>query len=181
LYSKRKLQYEIGLIFGFGRMKGGKALETLDYGQVEKEVVDFIAGNNKLVLATCLENRVTARTVSIINQGMKIYFQTDREFLKYRQIKENPNVAFSIENIQIEGQAKIAGHPLENPFFIEKYKGRHQTSFENYSHLQDEVVIEVEPTFITIWKYTEQDHKPYRDYLDVKKRSAYRELYSKKS
>lgn len=80
-------------------------METLDYSKVEKEVIDFITRNNKMVLATCSKNRVTARTVSIINQGLKIYFQTDIEFLKYRQIKENSNVALCQGNVQIEGQA----------------------------------------------------------------------------
>lgn len=154
-------------------------MELLDYSQVENEVIDFITRNNTMVLATCSENRVTARAVSIINQGMKIYFQTDFEFLKYRQIKENPNVALCHGNIQIEGQAKITCHPFENPYFIENYKNQHKTAFEKYSHLKDNVIIEVEPSFITFWKYTEVDRKPYRDFLDVKEQKAYRKYYQK--
>jgi uncharacterized pyridoxamine 5'-phosphate oxidase family protein len=154
-------------------------VEILDYFQVEKEVIDFISRNNKLVLATCSENQVTARTVSIINQGIKIYFNTDIEFLKCRQIKENPNVALCQGNIQIEGQAKITCHPFENQYFVKNYKNQHKTAFEKYSHLKDEVIIEVEPSLITFWKYTETDRKPYRDFLDVRERKAYREYYQK--
>lgn len=154
-------------------------METLDYSKVEKEVIDFITRNNKMVLATCSENRVTARTVSIINQGLKIYFQTDIEFLKYRQIKENSNVALCQGNVQIEGQAKITCHPFENPYFIENYQNRHKTAFEKYSHLKDNVIIEIEPNLITFWKYTEADRKPYRDFLNVKEQKAYREYYQK--
>ncbi len=154
-------------------------METLDYFQVEKEVIDFISRNSKMVLATCSENRVTARAVSIVNQGMKILFQTDTEFLKYRQIIENPNVALCSGNIQIEGQATITCHPFENPYFIENYKVIHKTAFEKYSHLKDNVIVQVEPSLITFWKYTEVDRKPYRDFLDVKVQKAYREYYQK--
>lgn len=154
-------------------------MEALDYSKVEKEAIDFISNNNKMVLATCSEERVSARTVSIINKGLLIYFQTDIEFLKYRQIKENPNVALCIGNIQIEGHAKITCHPLDNPFFIENYQEQHQTAFEKYSHLKDNVIIEVEPKLITFWKYTEVDHKPYRDFLDLNEQKAYQEHYQK--
>lgn len=132
-----------------------------------------------MVLATCSGNRVSARTVSIVNHGLKIYFQTDIDFLKYKQIKENPNVALCFENIQIEGQATITCHPFENRFFIENYKIQHKTAFENYSKLKDNVIIEVEPLLITFWKYTEVDRKPYRDFIDIKEQKAYREYYQK--
>jgi len=47
-----------------------------------------------------------------------------------------------------------------------------------YSHLEDEVVIEVEPTLVTFWKYN-SEHKPFRGFLDVKRQQAYREYYRK--
>ena len=154
-------------------------METLEYAQVEAEVVNFISQNNLMVLATGSENRVSARTVSIINRGLHIYFQTDMEFLKYRQIKDNPNVALCLGNVQIEGAAKLIGHPLANPWFIENYQKYHPTSFAKYSHLQDNVVIEVTPHLVTLWKYTAGDQQPFRDFLDVKEQQAYREYYQK--
>ncbi len=151
-------------------------MEILDYSIAEKEAINFFSQNNKMVLATCSEGRVSARTVSIINKGLLIYFQTDLNFLKCRQIKENPNVALCIGNIQIEGQAKIKAQPLDDPYFAAHYQKQHPSAFEKYSHLKDNVVIEVRPSLIIFWKYTE-DSKPYQDFLDVKEQTAYREYY----
>ena len=154
-------------------------METLDYFQAEREAVDFISQNNKMVLATCSDQRVTARMISIIHDGMRIFCQTDRNFIKYRQITENPNVALSAGNIQIEGIAKITGHPSENRFFAETYQLAHPSSYEKYSHLKDEVVIEIIPHLVTFWKYSD-GQKPYRDFIDVKKKEACREYYETK-
>jgi Pyridoxamine 5''-phosphate oxidase. len=151
-------------------------MEPLDFSHAEKEVIDYISKNNKMVLATCLENRVTARTMSIIHKGMTLFCQTDKNFIKYQQIKENPNVALSVGNMQIEGIAKITGHPFENRFFDETYKMEHESSYTKYSHLKDEVVIEIEPQLITLWKYSEAN-QPYRDFIHTGKRQAYREYY----
>ncbi|MGE5605524.1 MAG: pyridoxamine 5'-phosphate oxidase family protein [Bacteroidota bacterium] len=153
-------------------------MEVLNYSQLEKEAISFISVNKKMVLATCSENRVTARTISIINDGLLIYFQTDQDFIKYRQIKANPNVALSIGNMQLEGVATPIGHPLENSFFIDNYRKHHQSAFRLYSHLKDNVIIEVKPRLITFWKY-DQDHKPYRDFLNITQQIAYREKYFK--
>ena len=43
-----------------------------------------------LVLATCLGERLTARTMGHVNIGMDIFFQTDKKFLKVEHILKNP-------------------------------------------------------------------------------------------
>ena len=153
-------------------------MEPLDYSILEKEVIEFVSNNNKMVLATSSNNRVTARMMSIVNQGMTISFQTDKDFLKFQQIEENPNVALCTGNIQIEGTAKITCQPFDNPFFVDTYKLQHSTAYEKYSHLKDNVIIEVNPVLVTFWKYT-ADRKPYRDFLDIQQKEAYREYYLK--
>lgn len=114
--------------------------------------------------------------MSTINQGLTVYFQVDRDSTKFRQISENPNVALCASNMQLEGIARVSCHPLEDPFFIEKYRQYHEGSFNTYSHLNNEVIIEVQPRLITFWKY-DTDHKPYRDFLDIRQREAFREYY----
>lgn len=156
-------------------------MEYLNFNEAEKETIDYISKNKIMVLATSSKDRVTARMMSIINDGMTIYFQTDTDFLKYRQIKENPNVALCIGNIQIEGVAKITCHSLENPFFVEVYKKNHEGSFAKYSHLKDATIIEVQPKRVTYWKYDEVTDMPFRDFLDLEQREAYREYYQMKS
>lgn len=153
-------------------------MKKIDFEVLQKEIIDFLNGMDHMVLSTCSDNRVTARIVSVINVGLKILFQTDKDFLKYRQIKENSNVALCSGNVQIEGRAKIAGHPLEHHFFKENYPKRHAGSFRKYSHMRDEVVIEVEPSLITLWKY-DNENKPLREYLMPDERKAYRDYYEK--
>jgi uncharacterized pyridoxamine 5'-phosphate oxidase family protein len=154
--------------------------ENLNYSQLKEELITFLSKNKTLVLASCADNRVTARTMSIIHDGIVIYFQTDKEFLKYQQIEKNPNVALCAGNVQIEGRATIMGHPLGNFSFQENFRIHHQSSFMKYSHLKDEVIIEVEPRLITFWKYTDEQ-VPYRDFLNIPQEKAYREYYRKKS
>ena len=75
----------------------------------------------KMVLSTALENKVTSRMMSIIALDGRLYFQTDRNFRKYAQLKGNPNVALCIDNIQLEGHCEEIGHPFENTYFCKSY------------------------------------------------------------
>lgn len=146
----------------------------LDYQELEREVVEILSKNNLWVLATSSYDKVTARTMSIVNMGLRILMQTGNKFLKYEQIIQNPRVALCRDNIQIEGVANIIGHPLEerNADFIERYKAQHEISYKLYSHLEDEVVIEILPSKITLWKYI--DSRPCRDFIYPKERIAER-------
>jgi hypothetical protein len=98
-------------------------------------------------------------------------------FIKFEQIKQNPQVALCAGNVQIEGTAIIGDHSLDpsNKEFIELYKVYHPMAFKGYSHLENNVVIKVEPGLITLWKYS--DDKPYREFLYINSHKAEREYY----
>lgn len=151
--------------------------EFIDYNELEKETFDYLDKKKHIVLATSLNDEPTARTVSHIILDKKIYFQTDIKFDKCMQIEENNNVALCLDNYQIEGTAKILEHPFheKNERFLNKFKQVHENSYNEYSALEDEVVIEINPIFIKIWKY--MDNKPYIEYLNITDRVATRETY----
>ncbi|WP_176718866.1 pyridoxamine 5'-phosphate oxidase family protein [Caloranaerobacter ferrireducens] len=151
--------------------------ELVEFDALKREFIDLVKIKKFMVLATSKDNRATARSVSCVVIDSKIYFQTDKTFLKYEQIKSNPNVALCADNFQIEGYAKIKGHPFveENRNFIEVFKKVHNGSFNAYSHMENEVVIEVEPKFVTAWKY--ENGKPFREFLDFRNGRAYRKYY----
>lgn len=149
---------------------------VLNYSVMKDEVFNQLGSNKIMVLATSFEDRVTARSMSCIIMGHKIYFQTDKFFLKTEQILKNQNVALCTDNIQMEGIAKIIGHSDDVPEFCETYKRYFRISYDAYTHLRNQVIIEVEPTFITLWKYAD-GHQPYRDFLDFRQNKAYREIY----
>ncbi|HCL55521.1 MAG TPA: pyridoxamine 5'-phosphate oxidase [Spirochaetia bacterium] len=152
----------------------------MNYESLKQEISDLLDQNPYFVLATSYQDHVTARIMSCVHKELFFYFQTDIEMLKYSQIEKNPKVALCIKNIQIEGKATLMGHPSkdENEFFCQLFKRQHPQSFDFYSHLKNERVIEVAPEKITLWKYI--DNKSYRDYLLVDRKEAYRELYDPK-
>ena len=119
-----------------------------------------------MCLATSADNRVTARSMSIVIISGAFYFQTDSAFLKYQQISENPHVALCVGNIQIEGLCQEKGHPLapENTAFASLYRQYYESSYEQYSPLAVEVLFAITPTKITIWLY--ENNIPYREFYD---------------
>ncbi len=148
----------------------------LIYNVMMDEVFNQLGSNKVMVLATSFEDRVTARNMSCILMDHKIYFQTDKRFLKTQQMLKNQKVAFCVDNIQLEGIAKIIGGADEAPEFCEAYKRYFRASYDTYTHLINQLIIEVEPTAITLWRYAD-GRKPYRDFLDCVQNKAYREMY----
>ncbi len=149
----------------------------LDYAELEKEVMGLLGQTRFLVLATASGNRVTARTMSIVNEGLGIYFQTEACMDKCMQMAENPCVALCFENVQIEGIAQSKGCVCDegNQLLRDRYCEHHRRSFERYCHLDGQVFVEVRPTRVTLWKYL--GSKPCRDFLFVDERRAVRVYY----
>lgn len=121
--------------------------------------------SKKMVLSTSLNDVVTARTMSIVVLNEKLYFQTDRTFRKYRQLKGNANVSLCIDNVQIEGTCEELGAPLEHAEFSHAYQKYFPSSYTRYTALQNERLFVVTPTFIERWLYV--DGVPYMETFDV--------------
>ena len=112
-----------------------------------------------MVLSTEENHRVTSRMMSVVQISGVFYFQTDCNSRKYRQLTVNPFVSLCIDNIQIDGECRILGRPLDFPEFCGIYRKCFRGSFEAYSALSDERLISVSPTYIQRWLYREG--KPY--------------------
>lgn len=145
------------------------------YDKKLDELFKIIGKARKMVLSTSFDNRVTSRMMSFIILDNKFYCQTDKTFLKYKQIKSNPNVALCLDNIQIEGIAKNIGKPLENEKFINLFKRYYKTSYEIYSFLENEILLEIDPIFIGIWTY--KDFIPVREFYNLKTREIEEKPY----
>ena len=119
-----------------------------------------------MVLSTSAVNRVTSRPMSVIVFDGKFYCQTDESYLKYKQICQNPNVALSVKNFSIEGKCRNIGRPLDknNQFFAESYKKHFRVSFNAYSALLTEILLEITPTLIYSWEY--KLTKPFMEFFD---------------
>lgn len=114
-----------------------------------------IGDHAKIVLATSHQDKVTARKMSFLIMNGIFYFQTDKTFRKYQDIQDNENVALCLDNIQIEGICKEIGHPLDHLDFCKYFQKYFLSSFQSYSHLENERLFIVEPTFIQRWNYIE--------------------------
>ncbi|WOO87704.1 pyridoxamine 5'-phosphate oxidase family protein [Mollicutes bacterium LVI A0039] len=122
-------------------------------------LLEQISQCKDMVIATSLNDCVTARSVSTIVVDDKIYFQTSNKMEKYRQIAGNPRVALTKGFFQIQGNAKCIGTWSDNPKLCNKYKQLHSKSYEAYGELDEEVVIEVSIKEIKSWQY--RDDKVY--------------------
>lgn len=115
--------------------------------------IKLILENTKFcVIATSnKEGVVSASQVCLVSDGLKIYVQTDKTFEKVQNITENPHVAINVGPIYFKGIAKIVGHPSSNPKFVELIKNKHLSTYNQYTNLANEVLIEIEPTECRIW------------------------------
>lgn len=149
----------------------------LNYEQLEQEILEVLGSNKYWAVATSANNRVTVRSMSIVNDGLNIYFQTEMLLDKYKQILINPNVALCYHNVQIEGKAESKGQVAsrENEKIRKLYCLHHNKAYERWQGLEEQVFIEVQLVKITMWKYV--DAKPCRDFLYIDEHRAVREYY----
>lgn len=135
-----------------------------------------IGSHNVMALATCSENRVTVRQMSVVVLEGKFYCQTNRNYLKYQQILHNANVALCSNNFSIEGVIRDIGKPLdiENISVAKAIKKHFLLAYKSYSNLKDERLLEITPTLIYSWSY--EGIKPYMEYWDFKEQT-YRKEY----
>lgn len=104
------------------------------------------------ILATSnKEATISIAQMCIINNGLDVYFQTDKKFEKVSNILENNKVAINLGEYSFKGTAKILGHPTIEPIFIKKMKKKHPKTYESYTNLQDEVLIKVDLSECKIW------------------------------
>ena len=122
---------------------------------IRDEVINALHTESTHILATCAGNRVTIRPMSHVNEGLTVFFQTGKNSLKMRQIRENPNVALCVGTYEMEGLAAPIGHPLteENISFVQAYREKHPGSYERYSALEDETVVMITIQQVRQWRY----------------------------
>ena len=112
-----------------------------------------------MALAASVNDSVSVRNVSCINYHDKVYFKTDKEFRKTKQLMANPKVALCFGGVQIEGTAYNLGLVVDEPeqFFAKLYEEYWATSYNAYPHKESEILIEVTPRLIEIWDQDEHN------------------------
>lgn len=141
----------------------------------KEEIFSNFGYSKNMVLSTSYQDKVTSRMMSVIIFDGEFYFQTDKNFRKYNQIKNNPNVSLCCDNISIEGICTELGKPLDNNRFIKLYEKYYNYSYQQYSSLQNERLFKVTPLYIQIWIY--ENAKPYIEIIDFKSNEYRKTLY----
>ena len=139
-------------------------------------------GNSKIMaLASSVNDYVMVRNVSCLFYDEKIYFKTDKNFRKTKQLMENPQVAMCWNGIQVEGIALNKGLVTEEPGhrFEEGYKKYLWESYNKYSHTDTEILIEVSPKYVEIWD-TSEDGYAFQLFLDFEKKEVEVKQYDEK-
>lgn len=134
-----------------------------------------------MALASSVNDYVMVRNVSCLFYNDKIYFKTDKNFRKTKQLYENPQVAMCYGGIQVEGIAKNCGLVVDEPgrLFEEGYKKFLWGSYNKYSHEDTEILIEVSPKFVEVWD-TSEDNYAYQIFIDFDKEAVEVKPYDKK-
>ena len=141
----------------------------------KEEIFSNFGYSKNMVLSTSYQDKVTSRMMSVIIFDGEFYFQTDKNFMKYNQIKNNPNVSLCCDNISIEGICTELGKSFDNNRFIKLYEKYYNYSYQQYSSLQNERLFKVTPLYIQIWIY--ENAKPYIEILDFKSNEYRKTLY----
>lgn len=131
----------------------------ISYEELEQEFSQQLQKAEHGVLATSEGDYVTAREMMILSDGLKIMCFTSINSRKYKQLQANKNVAFSINNLQIEGIAALTGHPSDtrNAGFIRIFEEKRPKIYEFWRDIcldpnSGLVVIEITPRKITGYK-----------------------------
>ncbi len=134
-----------------------------------------------MALASSVNDHVTVRNVSCLFYDEKVWFKTDKDFRKTKQLLQNPNVALCWSGVQIEGIAKSKGLVVEeaNRTFEKLYERYLWGSYNKYSHEDTEIIVEVCPKFVEIWD-TSEDNYAYQIFIDFDKKSVETKLYDSK-
>lgn len=153
---------------------------NMNFEAAVKKMFEMLGNSKIMALATSKNDHVFVRNVSCVFYDNKIYFKTDKNFRKTKQLLENPQVAICWDGIQVEGIAVNKGLVIEEEGrrFEEAYRKYLWGSYNAYSHVDTEILIEITPKFVEIWDQ-DSDKRGFQTFLDFDKQSVEVVYYDK--
>ena len=152
--------------------------KDITYEQAVERMFNMLGNSQIMALASSKDDYVMVRNVSCLFYGGKIWFKTDKNFRKTKQLLENPNVALCWSGIQVEGTAENKGLVIEEPgqVFAKGYEKYLWQSYNRYSHEDTEILVCVEPRFVEIWD-EDEDRNAFQIFLDFNQETAEKKMY----
>lgn len=149
-------------------------MELLDYQTLYQEILQQLESLEAIVLATCAAEKVTARTMCPVNEGLQIFFGTNASSEKAVQMRRQPHIALAAGNMQIEAIARLLGHPDSQAAFKKRYVEKYPQFGDLYPTTPDSLVVAAYPSVIKLYKYK---GGPCEEVLDVSGQKAYRNRF----
>lgn len=125
-----------------------KMREEPDFEKIRSEILTLFSENRGMILATSLNDRVTARHISFVNEDLDIYFTSWDHNKKIIQMKGNPNVALNLNNVQIEGKAEVFTCVFEEKYkdIQDLFRSKFGAVWLNrFSHIKELILVKVIP------------------------------------
>ena len=147
--------------------------KELSFEQAVELMFEKLGDWKIMALASSVNDYVMVRNVSCLFYDQKVYFKTDMNFRKTKQLYENPQVALCWSGVQIEGIAENKGLVVDEPDrrFEKLYEKFLWGSYNKYSHEDTEIIIEVTPKFVEVWD-TSEDNYAYQIFIDFDKQAV---------
>ena len=140
---------------------------------MKNEIINILDKNQYITFASINNNRIKARTVDYVNNGINIGFFTWNYTNKIDDILANNKTALCVNNIQVEGYAYIDKNILKNDNeIINNYKIKLPEIYDKFINLKDICFIIIKPILFIMMSY--ENNKLFLDYLEIEKNIAYR-------
>lgn len=125
----------------------------LPYDALKQEIEAALGEAHGLILATSAGDKVTARMMACLYMEEKIWFSTRRTSEKVAQLRQNPQVAFAADNLQIEAVATLMGHPDDHPAFQAAYRQKYALYAAQYESTPEDVLVCARIKKAMLYKY----------------------------
>jgi len=143
----------------------------LNYADLSNEIEKKLRKEKGVVLSTCVGNYVTARQMAHLNDGLTVMFSTSVNSLKVAQMRENPAIALTVDNLRMEAIAELYGHPDGHPTFRKEYAKKFPLYAKLYKSSPEDLLVICRPVKISLYKYVKG---PCEDILVPDEMKAFR-------
>ena len=131
---------------------------------IKEHIVNYLSKRKFLTLATTTQKgEPLTHPIAYVNKGATLYFSTGTHTRKYKNIQENPNVAYSVYDptehldevisVQMEGEATLVTDREETKEIMEMLKQKFPF-MADMTKDPDSIVIKISPKLCHFTDYT---------------------------
>jgi len=143
----------------------------INYETAYKEAEKKLRKARTIVLSTCAGDKISARTVCCLSDGLTLFLSTYKDSQKIQEIKQSPNVAIVYDNLRMDAVAELFGHPSGHSYYLQKFAKKFPILAKIYKSNPNDLLVIFHPVTVRQYKYL---GRPCEDVLDIQEKKAYR-------